>query len=84
MPITLIPLYRAVDNRIEIKGTCHLAADVSQLIHQHPWGYISSALVSYIIYRLSQDEFSKRETNKDYVCEGLALTTEMYPNTPMK
>lgn len=59
-----------------------MAAEVSELTHQHPLGYIPSSLVAYIIYRLIQDENPERETCKEYIREGLSLITEMYPEYP--
>lgn len=78
MRIAPIPLYGAVDNRMDIKEVCRVAAEVSELTHQHPLGYIPSALVAYIIYRLAQDESPKREVYKEYIQEGLAFVAEMY------
>ncbi len=79
MRIAPIPLYGVADNRIGIKEICRLAADASELTHQHPLGYISSVLVAYLIYRLAQDENPKLETYKEYIYEGLAFIAEMYP-----
>lgn len=78
MRIAPIPLYGATDNRMDIQEVCKLAADASELTHQHPLGYIPSALVSYIIYRLVQDEAPDRETYKDYIREGLGVIAELF------
>ena len=78
MRIAPIPLYGAVDNRMDIKEVCRLAAVSSELTHQHPLGYISSALAAYIISRLVQDESPKREVYKEYIREGLAFIADMY------
>ncbi|WP_106832034.1 ADP-ribosylglycohydrolase family protein [Parabacteroides pacaensis] len=79
MRIAPIPLYGAVDNRIDIKETCLLAAKASELTHQHSLGYIPSAFVAYLIYRLAQDEHPKKESYRTYIKEGLFLISDMYP-----
>lgn len=71
MRIAPIPLYGATADRIDIQEVCKLAADASELTHQHPLGYIPSALVAYVIYKLVKDEAPERETCKDYIREGL-------------
>lgn len=80
MRIAPIPLYGVVDDRMDIRKACQLAADASELTHQHPLGYIPSALVSYIIYKLAQDEAPERETCKDYIREGLNVIAELFSN----
>ena len=78
MRIAPIPLYGATAGRMAIQEVCKLAADASELTHQHPLGYIPSALVAYIIYKLAQDETPSRESYKDYIHEGLDLLAQMY------
>lgn len=80
MRIAPIPLYGAVDNRMDIKEACLLAAEASELTHRHPLGYIPSAFVAYLIYRLSQDKYPTRESYRTYIKEGLFLISDMYPN----
>lgn len=80
MRIAPIPLYGAMDDRLDIREACKLAADASELTHLHPLGYIPSAFVSYIIYKLAQDEAPERETYKDYIREGLDMIAELFPN----
>lgn len=82
MRIAPIPLYAAVDSRISLEEACTLAAGASSLTHLHPLGYIPSALVAYIIYKLAQDEAPERETYKDYIREGLKVIAELFPNHP--
>ena len=79
MRIAPIPLYGATENRMEIQEVCQLAADASELTHQHPLGYIPSAFVAYIIYKLAQDEVPDREKYKDYILEGLGVIAGMFP-----
>lgn len=78
MRIAPMPLYGVVNNRMDIKDVCHLAAVASELTHQHPLGYISSAFVAYLIYRLAQDESPEREVYKEYIYEALAFIAELY------
>ncbi len=80
MRIAPIPLYGMVDNRMDIKEVCLLAAEASELTHQHPLGYIPSALVAYLIYRLGQDEHPTRESYRAYIKEGLFMISDMFSN----
>ena len=82
MRIAPIPLYGATADRMDIQEVCKLAADASELTHQHPLGYIPSALVAYVIYKLVKDEAPERETYKDYIREGLKVIAELFPNHP--
>lgn len=79
MRIASIPLYGAVDNRMNISKVCKLAAEASELTHQHPLGYIPSAFVAYLIYRLAQDEHPTRESYKSYLKEGLSYISDNFP-----
>lgn len=79
MRIAPIPLYGAVDNRMDIKEVCLLAAEASEQTHQHPLGYIPSAFVAYLIYRLAQDEHPTRESYRTYIKEGLFLISDLFP-----
>ncbi len=78
MRIAPIPLYGAVNNRMDIKEACLLAAEASEQTHQHPLGYIPSAFVAYLIYRLVQDEHPTRESYRTYIKEGLFLISDMF------
>lgn len=79
MRIAPIPLYGAVDNRLDIKEVCHLAAEASKLTHQHPLGYIPSTFVAHLIYRLAQDKHPTKESYRTYIKYGLSLISDMYP-----
>ena len=61
MRIAPIPLYAAVDNRMDIFDADRLAGDAAEITHQHPLGFISAALMSHVIYRLALDENPTRE-----------------------
>lgn len=82
MRIAPIPLYAASQCRIkDIKAVDLLAADVSKLTHRHPLGYIPSALLSHLIYRLATDETPTRENMLLYVREGIGLLPELFPDS---
>lgn len=81
MRIAPIPLYAASQCRIkDIKAVNLLAADVSKLTHRHPLGYIPSALLSHLIYRLATDETPTRENMLLYIREGIGLLPELFPD----
>ena len=79
MRIAPIPLFGAVDSQLGIEDVCKLAADASELTHQHPLGYIPSALVAYVIYKLAQDEAPTRDKYKGYILEGLDAIAKLFP-----
>ena len=81
MRIAPIPLYGAIQNRIaDLPTVDRLAADASALTHLHPLGYIPSALLAHVIYRLVQDEQPTRTACETYLREGLALLPQLFPN----
>ena len=82
MRIAPIPLFAAAGHIHTVEDCCKLAADASELTHQHPLGYIPSALVAYLIYKLALDKEPAREKYKEYISEGLALIVKMYPGLP--
>ncbi len=79
MRIAPIPLYTAVDNRMDILEADKLAGDVAEITHQHPLGYIPAALMSHVIYRLTLDENPSRDSLIAYVLEGLGKLGDLYP-----
>ena len=79
MRIAPIPLYGATADRMGIQEVCKLAADASEVTHQHPLGYIPSALVAYVIYKLMQDEAPIRNKYKGYILDGLYELAHMCP-----
>ena len=81
MRIAPVALYGAVQSRIsDIELIDRLAADASEITHHHPLGYIPSALVAHVIYRLVQDENPTRETTESYIREGLNTVEKLYPD----
>ena len=79
MRIAPVALYGAAQSRIsDIETIDQLAADASELTHQHPLGYIPSALVAHVIYRLVQDENPSRESTEAYIKEGLSTVDKLF------
>ena len=79
MRIAPIPLYAAVDNRMDILDADKLAGDAAEITHQHPLGYIPAALMSHIIYRLTLDENPTRDGLIEYVLEGMGKLGDLFP-----
>lgn len=80
MRIAPIPLYAAVESRMDVREAASLAGDAAEITHQNPLGYIPAALMSHIIYRLALDEQPTRANLKQYIVEGLEALEELYPN----
>ena len=79
MRIAPIPLYAAVDNRMDVLEADKLAGDAAEITHQHPLGYIPAALMSHVIYRLVLDEHPTREDLIAYVLEGMGKLGDLFP-----
>lgn len=79
MRIAPIPLFAAVNKRMSITDAMKLAASASEITHQHPLGFLPSALESYIIYNLMEKEESSLTDFKNYVDDGLAILRVMFP-----
>lgn len=82
MRIAPIPLYAAVDSRIDVTEAAKLAGDAAEITHQHPLGYIPAALMSHVIYRLALDERPTRSELKQYIVEGIGAIEKLYPENP--
>ena len=78
MRIAPIPLYAAVDGRMDILDADRLAGDAAEITHQHPLGFISAALMSHVIYRLALNENPTRNAMKEYVTEGVESIRGLY------
>lgn len=79
MRIAPIPLYGVVDGRIADIGVVdRLAAEASEITHQHPLGFIPSAFTAHVIYRLAQDEHPDKHKCKEYVEEALDKMNDIY------
>ena len=79
MRVAPIPLYAAVNDRINIETADRLAGDAAEITHQHPLGFIPAALMAHIIYRLATDESPSRESVEGYINEGLDEMNALYP-----
>ena len=82
MRIAPIPLYAAVDNRMDILEADKLAGDAAEITHQHPLGYIPAALMSHVIYRLAEDEMPTRLSLEDYIHEGMEAMEKLFSSYP--
>lgn len=56
------------------------AADAAEITHQHPLGWLPSALEAHVIYRLLQNENPTVEDFKAYLSEGYNTLLSLYPN----
>lgn len=74
-----VALFGAVDNRMTVEEVMKLAADAAEITHQHPLGWLPSALEAYIIYRLIENEASTMGDFKSYIAEGYKALGEIYP-----
>lgn len=79
MRIAPIPLYAAVDGRMTIVEAMKLSVKASEVTHQHPLGFLPSALESYIIYRLLEHESPSLTDFKGYIAEGYDTLLAIYP-----
>lgn len=57
-----------------------LAADAAEITHQHPLGWLPSALEAHVIYRLLQNENPSVDDFKTYLSEGYEALQKLYPN----
>lgn len=81
MRIAPIPLYgMAQAGRYDIEVFDRMAAEVAEITHQHPLGYIPAALLSHVIYRLATDDTPTRMHLTAYIEEGLTVIEKMFPD----
>lgn len=78
MRVAPIPLYAAVQDRMNIEEADLLAGEAAEITHQHPLGYISAALMSHVIYRLALDIEPTREGLERYIIEGVDMIRKHY------
>lgn len=71
------PLEGRISN---IKDVEMLAADVAEITHQHPLGWLPSALEAHVIYRIMQNDNPKVDDFKAYLSEGYDMLLSFYPN----
>lgn len=79
MRIAPIPLYAAVDGRMDILDADRLAGDAAEITHQHPLGFIPAALMSHVIHRLALDVNPTRESMIEYIREGMGKLDDLFP-----
>ena len=84
MRIAPIPLFAAVDNRMDIMEADLLAADAAEITHMHPLGFIPAALMAHVIYCLALDEHPTQDKLADYAEEGLDELETLFPQHPME
>ena len=78
MRIAPIPLYAAVQDRMNIEEADLLASEAAEITHQHPLGFISAALMSHVIYRLALDVEPTQDRMKHYIMDGVAELRRLY------
>ena len=71
------PLEGRISN---IKDVDMLAADAAEITHQHPLGWLSSALEAHVIYRILQKDCPTVDDFKAYLSEGYDILLSLYPN----
>ena len=64
----------------DIKDVDMLAADAAEITHQHPLGWLSSALEAHVIYRIMQKDCPAVDDFKAYLSEGYDILLSLYPN----
>lgn len=90
MRIAPVALYGAVwrskpedeiqEGRISnIRDVDMLAADAAEITHQHPLGWLPSALEAHLIYRLVQNDNPTVGDFKAYLAEGYDMLESVYP-----
>lgn len=79
MRIAPIPLF-GISHGLGIEDCDRLAADTSMLTHLHPLGYLPSALLSHLIYRLADSESPTRNQTVDFIGEGIATIRKIFPS----
>ena len=63
-----------------IKDVDMLSADAAEITHQHPLGWLSSALEAHVIYRILQKDSLTEDGFKAYLSEGYGTLLSLYPN----
>ena len=78
MRVAPVALYAAVDGRMTIDKAMRLSASISEATHQHPLGFLPSALETFIIYRLMGNEKPSLADFKSYITEGFGMLHELF------
>lgn len=74
-----VALFGAMDNRLGIEDAMVLSADAAEITHQHPLGWLPSALETYIIYQLLQNDAPTVGDFESYVAKGYQVLETLYP-----
>lgn len=74
-----VALFGAVDRRMTAEEAIKLAADAAEITHQHPLGWLPSALEAHVIYRLLQNDNPTVDDFKAYLEEGYETLGQLYP-----
>lgn len=76
-----MPEGEAPEGRIaNINDVDTLAADAAEITHQHPLGWLPSALEAHVIYRLLQNECPTVADFQAYLAEGYEAMAALYPD----
>lgn len=75
-----VAIYGVIDNRLTIEDVVTLAADAAEITHQHPLGWLPSALEAHVIYKLLQNNNPTVDDFKAYLKEGFEALGSLYPN----
>lgn len=76
-----MPEDEPLEGRISsIKDVDMLSADAAEITHQHPLGWLSSALEAHVIYRILQKDSPTEDDFKAYLSEGYDTLLSLYPN----
>lgn len=82
MRVAPVPLYAAVNGRMSIEDADLLGGESAAITHQHPLGFISTALMAHVIYRLACDVEPTCESMKRYIKEGVETMRALYGSYP--
>lgn len=78
-----VALFGDVDNRMTVENVIKLAAEAAEITHQHPLGWLPSALEAYIIYQLMENENTTAEDFMAYIAESYEALGDIYPEQTM-
>lgn len=80
MRVAPVALYGVAHGIEDITALDTLSAELSKMTHQHPLGYIPSAFVNHLIYRLATSEDIVVDDVRGYVGQSLVAVSELYPD----
>ena len=62
-----------------IDECCKVAAEVARVTHQHKFGFLPAALMTYLIYKLACDDSPKVSDLYNYIEEAFEVLERIYP-----